>query len=118
MASVIRALEPVLTMANVWGTSPTTMRELADARSTEFWDYPYISAADDDRIWVYQAEWDTHKEAFILNIEVDQIATLAFSNYDSIPTAYASGLVLEQLAAMGDDYILTLNPGTYNIIIM
>ncbi|MHA2142497.1 MAG: linalool dehydratase/isomerase domain-containing protein [Candidatus Thorarchaeota archaeon] len=118
MASVIRALEPVLTMAKVWGTSPTTMRELADARSTEFWDYPYISGADDDRIWVYQAEWDDHKEAFILNIEVDQTATLIFSNFDTVPTAYASGLVLEELAGMGDDYTLTLSPGTYNIIIM
>ncbi|MHA2004719.1 MAG: linalool dehydratase/isomerase domain-containing protein, partial [Candidatus Thorarchaeota archaeon] len=118
MASVIRALEVVLPMAEVWGTSPTTMRDLADARPTEFWDYPYISAADDDKIWVYQAEWDHHKEAFILNIEIDQTATLSFSNFDSVPSAYASGLVLEELTALGDDYTLTLSPGTYNIVIM
>jgi hypothetical protein len=118
MASVIQALEPVLTMAYLWGTSPTTMRELGDARPAEFWDYPYISAADDERIWVYQAEWDEQKEAFVLNIGVDQLATLIFSNFDSVPTAYASGLVLQELTASGDEYTLTLSPGTYNIVIM
>ncbi|MFX0107133.1 MAG: hypothetical protein ACFE7R_02525, partial [Candidatus Hodarchaeota archaeon] len=87
-------------------------------RSEEFWDYPYIRAADDDRIWVYQAEWDHHKDAFILNIEVDQTATLTFSNFESVPTAYAGGIALEELTSVGADFILTLSPGTYNLVIM
>jgi len=118
MASFMKALEPVLTGLCMWGTLPVTMRDLGDARPTEFWDYPYISTADDDRIWVYQAEWDHEKSAFILNIEVDQTATLTFSNFDSAPAAYAGGLMLQQLTSVGDDYTLTLSPGTYNIVIL
>jgi hypothetical protein len=95
------------------------MRDLADARNPGFWDTPFISNADDDNIWVYQAEWDPVKEGFILNIKVDQTATLTFSNFDSAPTAYAGGLVLQQLTTEGsDDYTLTLSPGSYNIVIL
>ncbi|MHA2423547.1 MAG: linalool dehydratase/isomerase domain-containing protein [Candidatus Thorarchaeota archaeon] len=118
MASIMSILEPVLTGLCTWGTIPTTMRDLADARPTEFWDYPFISEADDDTIWVYQAEWDEEKHAFILTIEVDQIATLTFSNFDSAPTAYAGGIPIQQLTSVGSDYTLTLNPGTYNLVIL
>jgi hypothetical protein len=118
MASMIQLLEPVLTGLGTWGTFPVTIRDLADARPAEFWDYPYISVADDDHIWVYQAEWDHHKEAFILNIEVDQTANLVFSNFESVPTAYSNGIALAELTTLGADYVLTLSPGTYNLVIM
>ncbi|MHA1944345.1 MAG: linalool dehydratase/isomerase domain-containing protein, partial [Candidatus Thorarchaeota archaeon] len=119
LESLMELLEPVLTGLCTWGTIPTTMKDLASARSTEFWDTPFISKADDDNIWVYQAEWDSVKEGFILNIKVDQTATLTFSNFDSTPTAYAGGIVLQQLTAAGvADYTLTLNPGSYNIVIL
>jgi hypothetical protein len=118
MASLMRALEPVLTGFSVWGTLPVTMRDLADAREPEFWDYPYISSADDDSIWVYQAEWDPVKDAFILNIEVDQTATLTFSNFDHVPTAYAGGMSLGTLQAVNGGHALILDPGTYSIVIM
>jgi hypothetical protein len=117
LASLMQVLEPILTGLCTWGTIPTTMRDLADTRSTEFWDSPYISAADDDNIWVYQAEWDSVKEGFILNIKVDQTATLTFGNFDSTPTAYAGGIILQQLESAGSDFTLTLNPGSYNIVI-
>ena len=94
------------------------MRDLADARPAEFWDYPFISAADDDRIWVYQAEWDPVKEGFVLNIRVDQPATLTFSNFDSTPTAYSSGISLGELTTSGADYTLSLSPGVYNIVLV
>ena len=93
------------------------MNDLASARSTEFWDTPFISEADDDNIWVYQAEWDPVNEGFILNIKVDQTATLTFSNFDSVPTAFAGGVVLQQLELDGSDYTLSLSPGSYNIVI-
>lgn len=119
MASVMKALEPVLTGLCTWGTIPTTMRDLADVRPTEFWDQPYISAADDENIWVHQAEWDPVKEGFILNIKVDQTATLTFSNFDSQPLAYRHGSQFAQLEpAGGDDYTLSLEPGLYHLVIM
>jgi len=119
LASVMKALEPVLTGLCTWGTIPTTMLELADARPTEFWDQPYISAADDDNIWVYQAEWDDTKSGFILNIKVDQTATLTFSNFDSQPIAYRHGSQFAQLEIVGgSDYTLSLEPGTYHLVIM
>ena len=119
MASAMKALEPVLTGLCTWGTIPTTMRDLADARPTEFWDQPYISAADDENIWVYQAEWDPVKEGFILNIKVDQTATLTFSNFDSQPLAYRHGSQFAQLELAGvDDYTLSLEPGLYHLVIM
>lgn len=117
LASLMKVLEMVLTGLCTWGTIPTTMRDLADARPLEFWDYPYISEANENKIWVYQAEWDHHKDAFILSIEVDQTATLTFSNFDGTPTAYANGLVLQELSAIGNDFSLTLSPGIYNIVI-
>jgi hypothetical protein len=87
------------------------------ARPTGFWDWPYISAADDDNIWVYQAEWDSAKDGFVLNIRVDQEATLTFSNFASAPTAYSGGVAFADLVASGSDYTLTLTPGTYYLVI-
>ena len=43
LASLMTVLEPVLTGLCTWGTIPTTMNDLASARSTEFWDTPFIS---------------------------------------------------------------------------
>ena len=116
--SLLPFYQAPLTTAWMWGTTPTTLRDLGDARSADFWDYPYISEADDTNIWVFQAEWDQDKEAFILNIEVDQTATLVFSNFASTPTAYTSGLSLGQLIANGGDYTLTLESGIYQLVIM
>lgn len=117
-SSLIEFLKPVTAGFSIWCTLPVTMRDLADARPAEFWDYPFISAADDDRIWVYQAEWDPVKEGFVLNIRVDQPATLTFSNFDSTPTAYSSGISLGELTTSGADYTLSLSPGVYNIVLV
>ncbi len=111
-------LIPVSAFGYIWANAPYSIKDVTDVRSEEFWDYPYISQADDDNIWVYQAEWDEHKEAFILNIQVDQTATLVFSNFDSTPAAYASGISLGNLVASGGNYELTLTPGTYQLVIM
>ncbi|MHA1928049.1 MAG: linalool dehydratase/isomerase domain-containing protein, partial [Candidatus Thorarchaeota archaeon] len=116
------SLEPffqsVASFGHIWGQAPVSIKDITDARPTDFWNYPFISQADDDSIWIYQAEWDPEKEAFILNIGVDQQATLVFSNFDSVPTAYASGISLGELTAIGSDYALTLSPGNYQIVIM
>jgi hypothetical protein len=117
VAALSRFLEPVLTGLGTWGTLPIYMRDLAEARPSGFWDWPYISAADDDSIWVYQAEWDSDKSGFILNIQVDQEATLTFSNFAAAPTAYSAGAILAELTATGDDYTLTLSPGSYHLVI-
>ncbi|MHA2172307.1 MAG: hypothetical protein ACXAB7_20745, partial [Candidatus Kariarchaeaceae archaeon] len=54
-------LQPIVGFTRLWSYTPVTIVDLTDARPTGFWDYPYISAADDDSIWVYQAEWDPVK---------------------------------------------------------
>ncbi|MHA2261639.1 MAG: linalool dehydratase/isomerase domain-containing protein [Candidatus Thorarchaeota archaeon] len=108
----------VLTGQGTWGTFPVTIKDLATPRPSEFWDYPYISAADDNRIWVYQAQWDPDKSAFMLNVRVDQAATLTFSNFVDIPTAYLGGVPIAVLDATASDYMLTLQPGTYHLVIM
>lgn len=112
-------LETSLAYGWIWGTSPVTLNDLVVSRPAAFWDYPYISEADDESIWVYQAEWDSEKEGFILNIKVDQTATLTFSNFDSLPTAYSAGVALSPLELVsGNDYTLTLQPGSYHLVIM
>ncbi|MBN2228924.1 MAG: hypothetical protein JW779_04955 [Candidatus Thorarchaeota archaeon] len=111
-------LSPVLSGFSVWSTLPVTVRDLADARPAEFWDYPFISAADDDNIWVYQAHWDPIKSGFILNIRVDDTAELMFSNFNEIATVYSGGVSIGNLVPVGSDYSLTLQPGTYQLIIM
>jgi len=111
-------LQPALGFGWIWGTTPVTVTDLATPRPDAFWDYPYISAADDNNIWVYQAEWDSVNDAFILNIRVDQTATLTFSNFESIPTAFSGGISLGDLTASGADYILSLTPGTYHLVII
>ncbi len=116
-SALLNFLKPVTAGFKIWSTVPVTMRDLGDARPAGFWDWPYISAADDDSIWVYQAEWDPVNEGFILNIKVDETATLTFSNFDSTPTAYSGGLAIGDFVASGADYILTLTPGSYNIVI-
>ncbi len=112
-------LQPIAGFTYLWSHTPVTIRDVTDVRPTEFWNYPYISSADDDRIWIYQAKWDPMKEGFILNIKVDQAATLTFSNFDSLPTAYRGGSQFASLeAAGGGDYTLSLSPGTYQLVIM
>ena len=110
-------LSSVFSGFSVWSTLPVTVRDLAEPRPAEFWNYPYISAADDDNIWVYQARWDPIKAGFILNIQVDKTANLTFSNFNSTPTAYTLYRFLGELTASGSDYVLTLQPGTYQIVI-
>ena len=114
------ALEPFLQTSLaygwIWGNNPVTLNDLVVARPTAFWDYPYISEADDESIWVYQAEWDPVKEGFILNIKVDQQATLTFSNFDSTPTVYGDGTPRD-LTIAGSDYSLILQPGSYYLVI-
>ena len=112
-------LSTVLSGFSVWSTLPVTVRDLADARPNAFWDYPYISSADDANIWVYQAEWDPVKSGFILNIRVDRPSVLTFSNFGSLPIAYSGGNQLAQLEpAGGGDYTLSLDQGTYQLVIM
>lgn len=110
-------LSPILSGFTLWSTLPVTMRDLADPHSEDFWNYPFISQADDDNIWVYQAKWDPVKSGFILNIRVDSTAQLMFSNFDNTPTAYSGGHSIGELIAVGSDYTLTLQPGTYQIVI-
>ena len=111
-------LQSVMAFGWIWAHAPVTIMDVEAARPTGFWDWPYISAADDDNIWIYQAEWDSAKDGFVLNIRVDQEATLTFSNFDSAPTAYSGGAAYATLATSGSDYTLTLAPGTYYLVIM
>jgi len=112
-------LSTVLSGFSVWSTLPVTVRDLADARPSEFWNYPYISAADDSNIWVYQAQWDSTKSGFILNIKVDSTAELVFSNFQGTPTAFSGGISIGNLVPeTGGDYSLTLQPGNYQLVIM
>jgi hypothetical protein len=112
-------LSGILSGFSVWSTLPVTVRDLADARPAEFWNYPYISAADDSSIWVYQAQWDPAKAAFLLNIKADMPADLTFSNFQDVPTAFSRGVSIGELTAgSGGDYILSLQPGTYQLVIM
>ena len=117
-SSATSFLQTSVAYAELWANTPTTLVDLADARPTAFWDYPYISAADDENIWVYRAEWDPIKEGFVLSIQVDQAATLTFSNFDANPTANTGGISVGDWTGSGDDYILSLNPGTYHLVIM
>jgi len=111
-------LSPIFSGFSVWSTIPVTVRNLGDPRPAEFWNYPYISNADDDNIWVYQARWDPVKSGFILNIRVDQTAELVFSNFDDTPTAFSQGISMGDLTPTGSDYSLTLQPGSYQLVIM
>jgi hypothetical protein len=112
-------LSTVLSGFSVWSTLPVTVRDLADARPSEFWNYPYISAADDSNIWVYQAQWDSVKSGFILNIKVDSTAELVLSNFQGTPTAFSGGISIGNLVPeTGGDYSLTLQTGTYQLVIM
>jgi hypothetical protein len=111
-------LQTVMAFGWIWAKCPVSIKDLGDARSSEFWGYPYISSADDANIWVYQAQWDPVKSGFILNIRVDQAATVTFSNFHNTPIAYSGGAVFQELSSYGADYVLSLSPGTYQLVIM
>jgi hypothetical protein len=111
-------LESSLAYGWIWATVPVSVIDLAEPRLDAFWDYPFISAADDDNIWIYQAQWDPTKSGFVLNINVDQSATLTFSNFNQAPIAYSGGVELAELTASGSDYVLSLEPGSYHLVIM
>ena len=111
-------LQPVLAGFRIWSTTPPTIRDLATPRPAAFWNYPYISSADDEKIWVYQAEWDPVKSGFILNVKVDSTASITFSNFGSAPSAYSGGSILSNLTPSGGNYTLTLTPGDYNLVIL
>jgi hypothetical protein len=61
--------------------------------------------------------WDSSKSAFVLNIGVDQTATLKFSNFDHTPSAYAGGALLKVLTPVSGGYELELSPGSYLLVI-
>jgi hypothetical protein len=111
-------LESSLAYGWIWATVPVSVIDLAEPRPNAFWENPYISSADDDKIWVYQARWDPAKNGFVLNIRVDQTATLTFNNFDQAPTAYSGGVDLGQLTNSAGNYELTLEPGMYHLVIM
>ncbi|MFX0138414.1 MAG: hypothetical protein ACFFDN_32530 [Candidatus Hodarchaeota archaeon] len=111
-------LQPVLAGFYIWATTPIKVRDLASPRPVAFWNLPYISQADDEKIWIYQAIWDKEKGAFLLNIKVDDTAHLSFSNFDHIPTAYSGSKPVIDLSVNGTEYILTLEPGKYNLVII
>ncbi|MBD3405811.1 MAG: hypothetical protein GF411_06740 [Candidatus Lokiarchaeota archaeon] len=111
-------LQSVLAFGYIWANNEVSIRDLVDSRQNEFWDYPYISEADDSHIWVYQAEWDESKSGFILNLRVDQTATLTFANFDHAPHAFLGGNIFSELSATSQGYELTLNPGLYNLVIV
>jgi len=117
-SSLLEFLTPVLSVLRILITTPNTIRNLADPRPAEFWNYPYISQADDENIWVYQAQWDSEKYAFILNVRVDDEANLSFSNFDHKPIAYHKGLPLAEFTLNVSEYVLTLEPGVYNLVII
>jgi hypothetical protein len=111
--------QPILASGRIWAYTQVTMEDMLDARPPAFWDYPYINEADDENIWVYQAEWDPVKEGFALNIKVDTASTLTFSNFDSLPTAYLVGGQTMSLESAGTGlFSLELNPGMYQMVIM
>jgi hypothetical protein len=117
--ALVAFLQSCLAFGKIWASTPVTVKDLAEARPSEFWGYPYLSAVDDDdSIWVYQAVWDAEKSAFILNMRVDKETTMLFSNFDHAPTAYSGGVSIGQLSVSGSDYSLTLSPGSYNIVLI
>jgi hypothetical protein len=117
-SSLFTFLQPVLAALGIWSTTPITVRDLADARPAAFWEYPFISQADDDKIWVYYAEYDAINSVFLLNIKVDQTADITFSNFDHQPQSYDGGSTTTYLVPSGPDYTLTLQPGSYNLVIL
>jgi len=116
-SSLFEFLSPVLAALRIWSTTPVTVKDLADARPSIFWEYPFISQADDDDIWVYYAKWDAVNSVFLLNIKVDSTAGLTFSNFDHAPVAYGEGSQVISLVSSGGDYTLTLQPGSYNLVV-
>jgi hypothetical protein len=111
-------MQPVLAIGKILAKTSVTIRDFATPRTTAFWDYPFISSADDDNIWVYQAVYDAENSAFILNVEVDKTTTLTLSNFGSQPTAYLNSRPFFDLVKAGQDFVLTLEPGTYNLVII
>ena len=69
-------------------------------------------------IWVYQAQWNPVSEGFILNIRVDETAELTFNNFASAPIAYSGGVQFGEFVAAGGNYKITLEPGTYHLVIV
>jgi hypothetical protein len=117
-SSLFTFLQPVLAALGIWSTTPITVRDLADARPAAFWEYPFISQADDENIWVYYAKWDAVNSVFLLNIKVDSTANLTFSNFDHVPVAYEGESQVISLGISGSDYNLTLQPGSYNLVVL
>ncbi len=111
-------MQPVLAIGKILAKTSVTIRDLATPRTTAFWDYPFISSADDDKIWVYQAVYDSENSAFILNVEIDKTTTLTFSNFCSQPIAYSNSQPFFELVEDGGDYVLTLELGLYNLVII
>ena len=117
-SSLFEFLSPVLAALRIWATTPVTLTDLANARPSVFWDYPFISQADDENIWVYYAKWDAVNSVFLLNIKVDSTANLTFSNFNHVPVAYEGESQVISLGISGSDYNLTLQPGSYNLVVL
>ena len=82
---------------------------------------PYISSTDTtDGLFVYQAFYDTDKEAFILTLEANEVTELIFENFPNVQGIYTKSGEFDSSSWVqnGDQMILTLQPGTYSFVII
>ena len=86
-----------------------------------FTNAPFISSTDKtEGLFVYQAYYDTDKEAFILTLETNEITSLTFDNFPNVQGVYSKSGEFDSSSWVqdGNQMVLTLQPGTYSFVII
>ena len=114
--------DPILNFGYAWGHSDSSLANLMDPKpDSYFLSAPYISSTDTtDGLFIYQAFYDTDKEAFILTLETNEVTALTFENFPDIQGIFAKSGEFDTSSWVqnGDQMVLTLQPGTYSFVII
>jgi hypothetical protein len=88
-------------------------------RNNTFFAKPYISnQSTTEGLFVYQANFDNARGAFILTLETANNVVLTLDNFPSVQEVYTAQGVYTNWAQNGSQMLLTLSPGTYSFVIV
>lgn len=114
-------LEEMLTLPinfdYVWGTTPTTMKDLSVPKPASYFALPYISSTTGRGLFVHQAYYDDAIDAFILTVNAHEQSTITFSNYPGVQGVQSSYGPLSSWTQNDTNMTLTLPPGVWNLVV-
>jgi hypothetical protein len=110
---------PVFNFVWAYAHAGSTLADLMNPRDDAFFAKPFISnQSTTNGLFVYQAYYDTARNALILTLETANNVVLTFSNFPAVQGVYSASGAYSNWSQSGNQMLLTLSPGTYSFVIV